>query len=95
MDLAELGDVTYDGNYRFDIADKQPLRDRERIFQVWPRLGYRQLPSRLSRLLRIPRNNSTFMSRIELPSFGTVTVTVPNLGSPTLVDVEMAETSPK
>jgi hypothetical protein len=73
VDLAEIEDDIYDGNYRFDTADKQSLRDTKSIFEVWPPLQATPISSQ---------------SPSEEPKKQLhVYVTLPNLGSPTLVDV--------
>jgi hypothetical protein len=38
VDLGEIEDDIYNGKYRFDTADKQPLRPSKIISQVWPQL---------------------------------------------------------
>ena len=36
MDLVGIDDDIYDSNYRFNTANKQPLRSTRKLFQVWP-----------------------------------------------------------
>ena len=62
MDLVEINDDIFRGKYRFDTADKQPLRPSTNISQVWP---------------QSPSKNHLHIY---------VTITNPNIGSPTPVD---------